>query len=445
MVASGDAPPPGSTPEAPGPDGLVLQPFRALRYADRQDGALANVTSPPYDVLDEDAVRRYERQDPHNVVRLILPRDLDGEPGTRYRVAARTLADWRTAGVLRAEPAAALYVYEEATDSHVQRGLVGAVGLAPPAENIILPHENTMVGPVADRLALTVATGANLEPIFLVYDGGGAASAAVADVATAQPLVGATTEDGVRHTLWALRDPATLAAVAADLRPRRAVIADGHHRYATYLQFQAGRHSAGHGPGPWDYGLALLVDSLAFGPEVAAIHRVLRGLPLPVAAEQARRAFRLTEIPAAQALSALAAAGAGGSAGADGAARPAFLLAADGRFVLLSDPDPAALAAAVGGERSPAWRGLDVTVAHTLLVSTLWDLPDREDVVGFAHDVDEAIQAARATGGTALLLNPTPVDAVAAVAAAGDRMPRKSTLFTPKPRTGLLIRAFADA
>lgn len=435
---------PGHPPLGPG--GLVLAPFRALRYDVERIDDLAAVTSPPYDVLDAGAVRRYEDSDPHNVVRLILPQDRDsngnsdGEPGSRYSRAAQTLARWRDEGVLRPDTEPALYVYEEATsgadgDRHVQRGLVGAVGLAAPEANIILPHENTMAGPVADRLALTEATTTNLEPIFLVYAGGGAASAAVAGVDAGEPLLSATTGDGVNHRVWALRDPDTLAAIAADLLPRRAVIADGHHRYATYLRYQGDRYAAGHGSGPWDYGLALLVDATAFGPQVHAIHRVVPGLPLEVAAAKADGAFTVADVPAAGALDALTAAGDSG---------PAFLIASGGRFLLLRDPEAGALARAVPAERSAAWRSLDVTVAHNLLVRQLWDLHDTEGVVDFAHDVAQALAAADASGGTALLLNPTPVDAVTAVAAAGERMPRKSTLFTPKPRTGLLMRALGD-
>jgi len=128
-------------------------------------------------------------------------------------------------------------------------------------------------------------------------------------------------------------------------------------------------------------------------------------------------------------------------AGVDG---PAFAISDGTRHWLLTEPAAAALDAALPAERSPAWRSLDVTIAHLLLIRHTWELEDREGVVDYAHDVDEALAAARSAGGTALLLNPTPVAEVAAVAAAGDRMPRKSTLFMPKPATGLLIRAFAD-
>ena len=130
---------------------------------------------------------------------------------------------------------------------------------------------------------------------------------------------------------------------------------------------------------------------------------------------------------------------------AGGRGGPAFLLCSGDAAVLrlLTDPDPAAVAEAAPAGSSPAWRALDVAVLHALLVRTLWRLPDTVEAVGFEHDVDAALAAAARSGGTAVLLNPTPVDAVTAVAAAGERMPRKSTLFTPKPRTGLVIRPYS--
>jgi uncharacterized protein (DUF1015 family) len=391
------------------------------------------VLSPPYDVVDEDERRELEAADPHNAVRLILPRDTTGEPHGAYRAAAELLRQWRADGVLRADETAALYVYEMAESSARTRGLVGAVGLTPPEAGVVLPHENTMAGPVADRLALTEATEANLEPIYLVYSGGGAASQAVASCDD-QPALMEAVVDGVTHRVWALTDPDTLRAVAGDLLPRRAVIADGHHRYATYLRHQADRHAAGAGAGPWDRGLALLVDASTYGPQVHAIHRVVPGLVLSDAVARASAGFAAREVAAESALGELAEAGKGA----------AVLLTDGARWVLLSEPDPALVASALPAGRSAAWRSLDVTIAHRVLIDRLWSLRDHEDVVGFEHSVAGAVDAARRTGGTALLLNPTPVEAVAAVAEAGERMPRKSTLFTPKPKTGLLMRAYAD-
>jgi hypothetical protein len=124
----------------------------------------------------------------------------------------------------------------------------------------------------------------------------------------------------------------------------------------------------------------------------------------------------------------------------------AFLLSdGAGEFQLLTSPDPAILDTAVPHDRTEAWRALDVTIAHFLLIQHVWQLEDTVDVVDFQHSTEESLLAARASGGTALLLNPTPVADVVAVASAGDRMPRKSTLFTPKPRTGLIIRPVRGA
>jgi uncharacterized protein (DUF1015 family) len=421
--------------QPPRPDGLVLAPFRALRYSTSAN--LTDVLAPPYDVINAAEQSELEARDPANVVRLTLPLDDDGAD-SRYARAGRQLAAWREDGTLVPDDTPAVYVYEQHAHGHTQRGLVGALGLTPAEDQIVLPHENTMAGPVADRLALMGATAADLEMIFLVYDGGGAASQAVADADSAPPLVETTTPDGTRHRLWAITDSATLGAIAADLHPRRAVIADGHHRYATFLRYQADRHAAGDGAGAWDLGLAFLVDGSAFGPEVHAIHRAVPGLTPARAAELASVGFTATALDGdvADAEQALAEAGKSGSA---------FVVTDGDSSWLLSDPDAGKLQAAMPAERSAAWQALDVAIAHAYLIRVLWQLEDNEAIVEFHHDVPAAVEAAKASGGTALLLNPTPVADVAAVAAAGDRMPRKSTLFVPKPATGLLIRAFEDA
>lgn len=419
----------------------MLSPFRALRYDTERAGDLSTLTSPPYDVLSEDGVRALEALSEHNVVRLILPRDGADGGQDRYARATTTLEQWRAQGVLVPDDQPALYVYEQAApDGHVQRGLLGALALTPPEDEIVLPHENTMAGPVSDRLALYTAVGADLEPIFLVYDGGGAAGAEVAAADRAEPLVDVELRDGLRHRLWALTDPATLSAVAEDLHDRKALIADGHHRYATYLRRQAARHAAGDGTGPWDLGLCLLVDATAFGPQVHPIHRFVPAVAASELAQRSARGAAVRRLSGSldEALAELRQAGEHG---------PAFVLASgDGSELhLVTEPDPEQLAAAVPPDRSAAWAALDVSVLHAYLVPALWELPDDTDHVGYEHDVEGALAAAARSGGTAVLLNPTPVEAVASVAGSGERMPRKSTLFTPKPSTGLVIRDHRDA
>lgn len=421
----------------PRPRGLVLAPFRALRFDESVAGPLADVTSPPYDVIDDEQLARYEAASEHNVVHVILPRGSESGIQSRYIGAARRLDQWRASGALKLDDEPAIYAYEMRDGEHVQRGLLGAVALAAPDAGIILPHEDTMAGPVGDRLSLTKATQANTEPIFLVYDGGGAASAAVSDIGAHPTIAAATTADGIEHRLWAITDQDVLAAIAGDLLTRRATIADGHHRYANYLQHQADQHSAGAGEGPWDFGLAFLVDASAFGPRVHAIHRVVPSLAADEAVRLAGAVFATNQLHGSleDALDALASAGKAGAA---------FVVSDGITRWLLSGSDTEAVARLLPADQSAPWRGLDVSIAHHALIRGSWGLTDDERTVGYRHDAPAAEAAARASGGLALLLNPTPVEAVLAVAAAGERMPRKSTLFTPKPRTGFVIRSFND-
>jgi len=440
--------PSGHEPAAPEPSGLALAPFRGVRYARNRVSGLAEVTSPPYDVIAHDIEDQLIEADPHNVVRLILPRHVPGRPGSVYDDAARTLRAWQDEHILRPDPEPSLYVYEQASAGDplqvLQRGLIGALRLSPLDAGVIRPHEDVAPGPVAGRLQLMEATQANLEPIFLLHDGSarGASSRLVDDVATGRPpLVDAITHDQIRHRLWAITDPAELAAIAADLAPRTALIGDGHHRYAAYLKLQAGRRAEGAGTGPWDYGLALLVDAAAYPPDIGAIHRVITGLPAAAAADLARTAFTVRSLPG----------GAGGLPAAlgelaDAATKgPAFLLGGQGEISLLSDPDPAQVDRAMPPGRSARWRSLAASVLEELLIPRVWGLSDANGAIRIVHnDAAQALREADETGGTAVICPSMSTSDVYDVAAAGERVPRKSTSFGPKPRTGLVIRTFAQ-
>ncbi|MEU3462398.1 DUF1015 domain-containing protein [Streptomyces sp. NPDC006733] len=419
------------TTSGPAPHGLRLAPFRGLRYVPERVGSLAAVTSPPYDVVVRpDGQRHLETADPHNVVRLILPHNAD--PTSRHRQAAAALELWQREGVLAPDPEPGLYLYEQRDGDHLQRGLIGVLRLTPPAERIVLPHEDVMPGPVADRAALMRATGANLEPLLLAYQGGDATAEIVERTADGEPLLATTTEDGIHHKVWSITDPETLAAIDADLSPRQALIADGHHRWATYLQLQA-EHP---GPSPWDGGLVLLVDTVRYPLRVRAIHRVLPKLPVAEAVEAARPVFRVREVegPLPAALDALAEAAAEGNA---------FLLAGDGGFRLLDRPDPAQLDRSVPHDQPREWRELDATVLHSLLLDDVWRVPDVPEHIGYLHTSDSAVEQAERHGGTAVLMHPVDEGVVRRLARQGVTMPRKSTSFGPKPASGLVMRSLA--
>ncbi|MEU9403175.1 DUF1015 domain-containing protein [Streptomyces sp. SID4985] len=416
--------------EATAPRGLELTPFRGLRYDPERVGSLASVTSPPYDVVVRpDGLHHLQDADPHNIVRLILPQA--ETPTVRNGQAAGTLSRWLAEGVLTADPEPALYVYEQRdVEGRVQRGVIGALRVSEPEEGVVLPHEDVMPPVVADRAALMRATRANLEPLLLTYRGNGATAEVVERTVAHAPLLATTTEDGVRHRLWAVTEPTDLDAVRSDLAGHQALIADGHHRWATYRLLRAEHPS----PSPWDHGLVLLVDTVRYPLRVRAIHRLLHGLPVADALTAVRDLFRVRrlELPLAEALTELAEAAAEGNA---------FLLAGDGAFHLLDKPDPELLARTVPADRPAAWRSLDATVLHATLLEHVWHIPEDSPAhIAYIHDTAATVAKAERSGATAVLLHPVREDVVRELARQGVTMPRKSTSFGPKPASGLVLR-----
>ncbi|WP_189708214.1 DUF1015 domain-containing protein [Streptomyces anandii] len=414
--------------------GLELTPFRGLRYDPDRVGSLAAVTSPPYDVVVRpDGLHHLQCADPYNIVRLILPQA--GTPSARNKQAAETLRRWLAEGVLTADPEPCLYVYEQRDgDGMLQRGLIGALRVTDPADGVVLPHEDVMPHVVADRADLMRATSANLEPLLLTYRGDGSAATTtliVERTAERPPLLSTTTEDGFSHRLWAVTDPDETAAIADDLARHQALIADGHHRWATYRTLRAEHPS----PSPWDYGLVLLVDTARYPLRVRAIHRLLHGLPVSEALAALDGHFRVRrlEVPLADALATLADAACEGNA---------FLLAGDGAFHLVDRPDPALLARTVPAGRPAAWRTLDATVLHATLLDHVWRIPEDSPAhIAYIHDTAATVEKAERDGGTAVLLHPVREEVVRELARQGVTMPRKSTSFGPKPASGLVLRA----
>lgn len=445
-----NAAPDADAPRARAEERLGLVPFRGLRFARAKVGDPAAVISPPYDMIDPIQAHRLARSGAHNIVRLILPELDEPDARLRYRRAAHTLQQWREENALVLDPEPALYVYEQTGPAGLQRGLIGALKLPTDDSGPVLPHEDVVDAVVADRQALMHALGANPEPILLTYEGGGPASdlverytsgsaspiepsstasptpGALPDPATRPPLVDVATPDGTHHRLWPITSPDEHAIVAADLSERRSLIADGHHRYAAYQRLAAlGR------PGS-EYGLALLVDSKRHPLHVKGIHRWIPDLSATPAIEAAGKWFAVEEIEGGYkaAIAALA------QIPPD---RIAFAAVDRQRAWIISDPQPTLLADAVPHDRPEAWRTLDATVLHAA-AQKVWGVPDTAEHIRFDHDAKNAVFEAQRHHGIALLLRPVAEFTVLDLAAAGVRMPRKSTAFGPKPATGLVLR-----
>lgn len=401
---------------------LDLAPFRGLRYVEPDvdrfvdDGFdVSRLLAPPYDIPDAREARELQRSDPHNAARVTLPFELTRESHPRYRAASGLLRRWVRDGVLAQDPEPALYVYEQITPDGVrQRGLIGALDLDSP----VRPHEHVAEAPVQDRFRLMKATRANLEPIFLVYRGGGGTTSRTIEDLPPEPLLTTRAGDGSRHSLWALTSPETITAVRADLAGRSALIADGHHRYAAYRKLHRTE------PDPiWQRGLAMLVDSDTHPPHLGAIHRVLPNTETGTLLERAGGVARVDPVPTL--------------APNDTEGPCVVVTAPDGNAHLVHGFDEQDLAARMPG-RSARWQHLHTSVLHEVLLP-LWGVD--EEQVRMVHDSpDEAVAAARDDDGTAVIVPPLSVDQIYAVADHGELTPRKSTSFGPKPRTGLVMR-----
>jgi uncharacterized protein (DUF1015 family) len=420
--------------------GLDVRPFRALTYRQHDPEHLARVSSPAYDLVTPAGRDRLADTDPHNVVRLILPvagPGGTGEPAARSaELAAATLRRWQDEGVLVRDDEPALWLYElrPADGGPATAGWLGAVALPPAGSSAVLPHEDTYPVAVEGRRALLSATGTDLEPIVLAHDPDPEVAELTEEVRQGPPAMTVEDADGVGHRLWRVTDRPVLDRLTAALARTEAVIADGHHRFAAARANERAR-DARHGS---DSVLALVTPMGPGGLRVDPIHRVVPDLDLDTAIRAAATGFRVTELPTE------------GTGTVDAVHRwvtaadeSGFLLTDGSRLVRLTDPSDEVLAA-VPSEAPPAWRGLDVVLAHHGLLDLLWRRPDDPDSVLIAHSVEEALRLAVDRAGVALLLRaPSPSD-VAAVARAGARMPRKSTLFVPKPRTGLVLRPLTD-
>jgi len=438
---------PSTSADAPPPDeaGLDVRPFRALTYRDHDAAHLARVTSPAYDLVTAAGRDRLAAADLHNIVRLILPHvePAAGQDGTRSgrdlrsaAAAAATLRDWLAAGVLVRDDAPALWRYDMAAPGGATTtGWLGAVTLPPSGSAAVLPHEDTYAPAVAGRAALLAATDTDLEPIVLAHDPDPEVAELTHRTAAGPPTLEVADPDGVVHRLWRVTDPVVLDRLPRALAGTRAVIADGHHRFAAARDHQADGTGQARAHGSV---LALLTPMGSGGLQVRAIHRVVPDLPLAAAIGSVAGGFTTRDlsptdgdVPAAVRR----------WTAAEG---PGTFLLTDGTGIAeLADATPA-MHAAVPVEAPAAWRRLDVVLAHAALLGRLWGLPDDPASVLVAHDVPEALRLAEERAGVALLLrSPSPAD-VAAVARAGARMPRKSTLFMPKPRTGLVLRPHQD-
>ena len=362
-----------------------------IRYADA--GRLSTLIAPPYDVIPDADLPRYQALSPHNVIRLI-------RPGTDYEGAARLFDEWISSGVLHEDPPS-MYLHEVRFGGRRRLDLIAALRLQPYEDRVVLPHERTHRGPKEDRLALMRAIKSSLEPLWFTY---GARAIDLPDLiagtAEGTLLATFTGPEGTSHHLWAITDPSAHAAVHAAFEHLPVLIADGHHRYETTLAYS--QEIGGAPDAASRFTLALLTDIDDPGLEALPTHRVLKA---GVAVTGGEDKPNLEET-----LAALKGQVAAGSYRA-------------GKFQVHLLEGEVALVA-----------------LHRQVIDNILGKRSPEEFLVYTRDAAEAVRwVDEGVGVAAFFLDAPDLHVVLKLAQEGKTLPQKSTYFYPKPPSGMVF------
>jgi uncharacterized protein (DUF1015 family) len=435
----------------------TVQPFRGILYNPEIITDSAEVTTPPYDVISPEEQDAYHARHPNNVIRLILgqSRPTDTAKDNPHTRSAAFFEQWMAKGILRRDDQAALYLkaitYTHGEETITRYGLIALVGLEAFEKRIILPHEKTFSKVRSERLELMKATHCNYCPIFSLYPDEEGILATLEDaVDKSAPTVDFVDDQEHRHQLWRITDPQVHRWVSDAMREKRLFIADGHHRYETALNFRSylEKTDATFGPEhPANYVMMYLCSMSDPGLIILPAHRLLKSVSTADIAnlidassayfDVAVYPFTVDNRQAVEHdfLSALEARSDRQCIGFYAHRAPVFYLLTLKNGVM---------DALFEDELDDALRSIDVTVLTRLIFMQILGFDqqrlDNERLIGYASTAQRALAAIDSGGyDVAFILNPTRIEQVQEVAQKGLIMPRKSTYFYPKVKSGLVM------
>ena len=430
-------------------------PFRALRY-NASKVALGDVMTQPYDKISPAMQDRYYAASPYNLVRIILGKAQpgDNEQGNVYTRAAAWLRQWQNEGILAQDSEPSIYVYAQrftvpgdVAGATIERRSFIALGRVEDYDRrVVYRHEQTLSKPKADRFNLLRATQAHCGQIFMVYsDPDSAVDAALRQ--ECPPTVEVRDEYGVLHRMWKVSDPQIIASVQKMMADKKLIIADGHHRYETALNYrnEMRKQSGGNLQAPAERVMMTFVNMDSPGLVVLPTHRVVFGLEDFSVSEmvaELRKYFEVEDLGVLDDVSA-----AMQRLHAAGKDRTALLaVTADGAFLLKPRPD--AQSPGLKG-LSEQQRALDVVQLHKVVLEDTLGMSE-EDIraqnhLKYVRDAGEAVDEVLKGAQVAFLMNPVRMGQVRDVAFAGEVLPQKSTDFYPKMLSGLTIYSLQEA
>ncbi|MBC8571440.1 DUF1015 domain-containing protein [Zongyangia hominis] len=425
----------------------TVKGFRGVRFTEKA-GTIAELCCPPYDIISEEQRQNYLAQNPHNVIRLELPR---GEHP--YEEAAKTLQTWLSNGVLSQDEKEGLYIYEEEFTArgvpNKIKGFICLVKVEDFSKGVVLPHEETLSKAKTDRFNLQMATGCQFSQIYSLYIDHEHTTLSLIDaLSDREPDAVFTDEGDVTHRLWCVYDEDVIAQVGQQFAGRKLYIADGHHRYETSINIRNALREKGvitDDSHPGNYVMMMLCDMEHPGLVVFPTHRLIRDMPDVDIPDLLKKCEEFFDITPALPLSSLQE-----KLDEDYAqGKKSFALYTGSQdYTLLTLRDLGAVKR-LEPKMSDDYCNLDVSVLHTLVLEHILGI-DKENMMNqvnlnYTRVLEEAIDKVQdGTYNFSFIMNPTKVEEIGRVAEGGEKMPQKSTYFYPKLTTGLVMNKFMD-
>jgi len=433
---------------------MHIEPFKAFRFDADVVGDVGNCVAPPYDVINNAHREQLYEKSRHNLVRLIKGKTKASDNGqdNQYTRAADYLARWIEEGALKQDSAEAIYAYvqdfEVAGTKYHRRSFI-ALGKLEDFGQIVKPHEQVLHEPMIDRLCLKQATAADLGLVFMLYeDQQKIADGIMSEAAEQEPLIDFVDEQDVWHRLFAINRRDDIEQIVKMMSDKSCIIADGHHRYTTGLTYS--KESSNPAA---KYQMLAFANMHQDGLIVLATHRLIGNLEnfqLARLIKGLEDKFRITrfEFSSAQTKTRVEQEMLEQMHTEHDKDECAFgIYGADNTFYVAVLKDKRSMDSVVP-DMSPAWKTLDVSILHKLVLEELLGIDQeklaRGENLQYVKDTPNAIadSIAQIDAGrkqVAFFMNPIKLQQLKMVTQAGERMPQKSTYFYPKVYTGLTI------
>ncbi len=406
----------------------TVKGFRGIRYNPEKIENFADVLAPPYDVINSSEQEELYNKNPHNVIRLILSK---GEGDSKYEEAAQTFRSWIEDDTLTYDEEPSIYPYyqefEENGKKLTRKGFLAAVKIEDFSTKKILPHERTFPKHKRDRLKLNTACKANMSPVFSVYSDPEIAIEKLLDEKLKdKPIFDITNEDGVRNRLWKVSDPDTISFIGNHLEDKSLLIADGHHRYETAIEYRNIQRELNGGVTSdklYEYVMMFLSNAEDEGLIINPTYRVVKNignLDLESFLNMLGEEFNIEKMPYKEGLS-------------DIGYKEFTILTKDPEFVYR---------ASLKTNKTESPNNLAVTLLHNNVFNKIID----EESAGILYTkyLDEAVQLVRnGEYEIAFILPELRASDIFDVVLTGDRMPQKTTYFYPKILSGLVFNPLA--